>query len=406
MKLLGCLSAVFYLLLKLFPLYFGLIGIFTIFRRKRIPKAAPATRFAVLAAARNEEAVIGDLVRSALHQDYPPELVDVYIIPNNCTDRTAEVAREAGAKIIYCPEPVRCKGDALRQAFAQLLPRHYDAFVVLDADNTLAEDYLARMNDAFVAGAKVCKSRTMAANPKAAPTAGCYGIYFTAFDWGWNRPRDWLGLSAKLIGTGFAVRSEVLETMGGWNTVTIAEDAEFAAMLAQAGQRVQWVPDAINYDEEPLDFLTSLKQRRRWCSGVMQAASARLKHLWSGKEGNPFLRLDMTMFLLLPFTQAINGLLLPFTILAVLLSPDPLLWMAFGGGMVLSFAGGFLLGCILSILGGYGLKGMWKAALLYPVFTAFWAPLHVVALFRRKCAWKPMVHRGTGRQLTTLQRAA
>lgn len=52
------------------------------------------TRFAVLIAARNEELVIGSLVNSLLTQNYPPELYDVYVIPNNCTDNTAQAARQ------------------------------------------------------------------------------------------------------------------------------------------------------------------------------------------------------------------------------------------------------------------------------------------------------------------------
>ena len=73
---------------------------------------APQKRFAVLVAARNEESVIGSLVESLLAQDYPKELFDVYVIPNNCSDDTAEAARRAGAWILTCTAPVKCKGDA------------------------------------------------------------------------------------------------------------------------------------------------------------------------------------------------------------------------------------------------------------------------------------------------------
>ncbi len=54
-------------------------------------------RFAVLVAARNEEAVIGQLIESIQMQDYPSELVDVYVVADNCDDSTASVAREKGA---------------------------------------------------------------------------------------------------------------------------------------------------------------------------------------------------------------------------------------------------------------------------------------------------------------------
>ena len=66
---------------------------------RRAPKrtAARNHRYAVMVAARNEEAVIADLIHSIKVQNYPAELIDVFVIADNCTDRTAEVAREAGA---------------------------------------------------------------------------------------------------------------------------------------------------------------------------------------------------------------------------------------------------------------------------------------------------------------------
>ena len=76
------------LLLKVSTLYFACVAVFALGRRRRFAHAAPATRFAVLAAARNEERVIGALVESIKAQNYPAELVDIYVIPNNCTDHT------------------------------------------------------------------------------------------------------------------------------------------------------------------------------------------------------------------------------------------------------------------------------------------------------------------------------
>ena len=280
MEMLDTVLFVLSLSLKIFTLYFAAVAVFALRRRKRFPRSAPQTRFAVVVAARNEEAVIGNLVCSVLSQEYPEALRDVFVVPNNCTDFTEAAAAAAGAEIIHCLGPVSSKGDALHQAFAQLLPKGYDALLVFDADNVLAPDYLSRMNDAFASGAQVCKSRTRAQNPTASGVAGCYGLYNVIFDLIWNRARAACGLSAKLVGTGFGFRREVLEHLGGWNTSTIAEDAEFAAQCAGAGYRVCWVPDALNYDEEPNSFRLSLRQRKRWCSGVMQVAKQEVGRLW------------------------------------------------------------------------------------------------------------------------------
>ena len=72
-------------------------------------------------AARNEGEVIGQLVETLQRQNYPKELYQVTLVPNNCTDDTREVARRAGARIYDCALPVRSKGDVLRQMFRTLL---------------------------------------------------------------------------------------------------------------------------------------------------------------------------------------------------------------------------------------------------------------------------------------------
>ena len=108
------------LVLKALILYTTVIGFFCVLPRKKLPRREAATRFAVLLAARNEEAVIGSTVASLLRQNYPPELFDVFVIPNNCTDDTAGAAEAAGAKIFPCLAPVHSKGDVLQQAMAAL----------------------------------------------------------------------------------------------------------------------------------------------------------------------------------------------------------------------------------------------------------------------------------------------
>ena len=376
--------------LKIFTVYFACVAIFTLKKRRAYPEARPTTRFAVVIAARNEETVIGNLVESILAQNYPAPFRDVFVVPNNCEDFTEAAAAAAGAEIIHCLGPVRSKGDALHQAIGQLMHREYDAFVVFDADNVVHPDFLARINDAMAAGARVCKGRIKAVNPGSSAVAGCYGLYFTSFDLFFNRPRAACGLSAKLVGTGFAVHREVLEQMGGWNTATIAEDAEFSAQCARLGCRVHWVPEAITYDEEPDSFLVSLRQRKRWCSGVMQVSRQELRKLWSREAEATALRWDMSMFLLAPFAQAISGLLLGWNLL--LSGLDGLLWTA----LLFAFAyGGMcLLGMFLCRWGEYRLGDMAQAVLFFPLFMASWLPLQVASLFCDTKQWKAIAHVG------------
>ncbi len=74
---------------------------------------------------------------------------DIWVFPNNCQDRTAEVARSAGAKVMVPNIPIHSKGDVLQFAFSRLLCEGYDGFVVFDADNLVDPGFLKAANDAL-----------------------------------------------------------------------------------------------------------------------------------------------------------------------------------------------------------------------------------------------------------------
>lgn len=374
--------------LKLVSLYFLLLALFAFQRPKPILRAKPSTRFACVIAARNEERVIGALVESILGQDYPRELFDVYVIPNNCRDHTALCALRAGAKLLKPVGEITCKGDALHAAIRTLLPRGYDAFCVFDADNVLDRSFLSRMNDTFCAGAQVAKGAMRVKNPEDGAVCGCYGLYFALFDFFFSRARMACGLSSKLVGTGFAVHRSVIETLGGWNSRMIAEDAEFASLCAERGIRVWFQPEAITYDEAPASFAVSLRQRRRWASGVMDVAGAYGARLWMGIfTGGGARAFDMLMMLMQPRCQTLSFLL------------TAALWVA-------GLEKGALCGLLLSLAAGYfamaALAWMlrrtqklacgWGALLMFPVFMASWLPINVLSFFFRERTWTEIRH--------------
>ena len=382
------------LLLKAASLWFLVVALFALKRPVPYAVCAPRTRFACLVAARNEEAVIGALVESLKKQDYPDALYDIFVIPNNCTDDTEAEALCAGAKIFRCFEPVRCKGDALHEAVAWLLPQRYDAFCVFDADNIADEQFLARMNDAFCAGAQVCKGAMRAKNPYDSWLSGCYGLYFTLFDTFFSRARMSCGLSSKLVGTGFAVHRAVLERFGGWNTSTIAEDAEFAAQCAANGVRVCFVPGALTYDEAPNDFAVSLRQRRRWCSGIMDVAVRMDAPLVSALRGSAPLRaLDALLIVNAPFLQALTLLPLTLTILSSLVQGTAgTLALTGAVSLTLSTLGLMALAALLAYLGGYRDRCIVRTVAGFPLFMAAWLPLQLVSLVSRTRSWQPIAH--------------
>ena len=106
----------------IYCMYFAITGLFGFknYHKSMFGRHKPKYKFAILVPSRNEEKVIGSLIKSLQKQRYPERLFDVYVMPNNCTDNTKEAALEAGAKVINIDVPVKVKADVLRFAFKKL----------------------------------------------------------------------------------------------------------------------------------------------------------------------------------------------------------------------------------------------------------------------------------------------
>ena len=374
-----------------FGLCLGLASLGLLRRDQPLPSAERLLRFAVLVPARNEEACIAGIVESVQNQIYPPELADVYVIPNNCTDQTAAAAQAAGAKILPVSETVRTKGAALQEAFLRLLSmEQYDAFCVFDADNELNPEFLAEMNRALQRE-RVAKSRILAKNPHEGWVCGCYEIFFCNANSLLNRPRRKLGLSARLIGTGFAVRRDLMLELGGWNAVTLTEDAEFYARLSALGEPIAFVEGAVTYDEEPLSFRQSMVQRRRWMSGIMEVAKAQLFYLLRGiRHGGGWHAADCLVQLTFAFVQAI---ILPVFLLRLCVEPIPTL-LDLPRALATFCCSTWSIGLVSLVMEKRLTKHTFKSLLLYPVFVFSFLPLQTISLFAPNKSWKPISHTG------------
>ncbi len=381
----------FFLIFKLFSLYFLVVSLFCLCRRKKFVDCTAKRRFAVLIAARNEERCIAGLIESLRAQQYPRELFDIWVLPNNCTDHTAEAAQCAGAEVMEMPSSVRSKGAALQYAANALLhdSRHYDAFCVFDADNEADSAFLDEMNQAL-SRSVIVKSRILAKNRMQAGISACYEIYFCTANRFLNRAREALGLSARVIGTGFAIRRELLEELGGFPCRTLTEDAELYAACLAHGVRIGYCEAAVTYDEEPVKWYASLVQRRRWMSGIMQVSRLMLPRLFRNFLRRPSLNcLDGMLQLAFPFLQALT----PFFTLAAFLAGGISL-QSLPVSLISAYAGSLAVAAAALALEKRLDVQLTGGILLYPVFMACFLPLQTLALFKAQTVWHEIRHSG------------
>ena len=363
-----------------------------LFRKPRpTPKQAPRKLIAAVIPARNEGAVIGRLVESLLAQDYPRELFDVYVIPNNCTDDTELAARRAGALILTVQGPIRSKGDVLRGAFAQLAAMgRYDAYCVFDADNLADPGFFRAVNDALLAGYDVAQGFRDSKNPYDNWISGSMSAFYWFMSRFYNESRARLGISCHLNGTGFMVSDAVIRAIG-WDTHTLTEDLEFTGLCALNGYKIGWMPDGRIYDEQTCSFWTSCVQRRRWTAGSLQCMRRYVPRLL---RKHSIASLDMAVLFagnlmciigIVPAVGTALGLLPffishPWRILALVVLAGAYYLACCALGALLYHAQGRL--NKRSIPGVFG----------FPLFLMSWFPINIVACLTPAPRWKEIRH--------------
>ena len=391
---------------------YHLYYVFVVLTRK--PKQLVAKKnhkFAAVISARNESAVIGQLIHSIKVQNYPSELIDVFVIADNCTDNTAEVAREAGAIVFprFNTEQVGT-GYALDYGVnvirSQYADRGYEAYCGFDADNVLDVNYFREMNKTFDNGAVASTSYRNSTNYDSNWISAGYAVWFLREAKFLNQARLTLNTSCAVSGTGFFVSAKIIERNGGWKWHLLTEDIEFSANSILEGERISYTPTAVLYDEQPVTFRDSWNQRFRWAKGFYQVFwhyGARLaKGIATNPKGRRVACYDMLM-------SIAPGMLL--TIISVTFNAIIIALAAAGlmstGVMVASSVSSicfclmnymvfmFMFGVLTTFVEWDSIHSTTGKKIRYmftfPFFMLTYVPIALVALVK-KCNWKPIKH--------------
>ena len=393
---------VFFLILRVFSLYFLAVSLFGLCRRRTPEPAARLRRFAVLIAARNEESCIAGLIESLRAQHYPLELVDIWVLPNNCTDRTAAIARTHGAVVYERFNQLNVgKGyalDFLLQHIGADYPAGFDGYFVFDADNLLAPDYIERMNEMFSNGHEIVTSYRNSKNFGGNWISAGYALWFLRESRYLNGARTRLGSSAAVGGTGFLFSQRILNESHGWRFYLLTEDIEFSVYHILRGEKIAICESAVLYDEQPTDFRQSCRQRLRWAKGYVQVFLRYGGQLLRGAARGSWSCFDMSMSILPAFVLTSLCLLANITLTVLGLMQGAGVWFALRS--LLECMGSIL--ATLLVLGGITTVTEWHRihattaqklvyTLTFPLFMLTYLPISLAALFM-KVEWKPIHH--------------
>ena len=373
----------------------------SLFAKPEKPGKGIPHRIAVLIAARNESAVLGNLLQSIHEQDYPKDLLDVFVVADNCTDNTAAIAAENHAYVYERHSTTHVgKGYALNFLLTQMDKegKQYDAYLVLDADNLLSCDFVTEINRTFSSGYKIVTSYRNSKNFSDNWISAGYGLWFLREARYLNHARMKLGVSCAVSGTGFMFSREVLEECGGWHYYLLTEDIEFTVDNIIRGNKIGYSSRAVLYDEQPTSFAQSWRQRMRWSRGNMQVTWHYFRRLASGMLHGSFSCFDIAMSvcpgvflaalgIIANLADAVYNLVNRGSFRALAVS---LLMMTLN--LYLTF---FVAGVITTITEWKNIHCSPLKKLLYcftfPIFMFTYLPIGVAAVFKNP-QWKPIAH--------------
>ncbi len=268
MLIYNSIQLVLLLLLGSATLYILIFSVAGLFYKEQVYTASDEMKkIAVLIPGYKEDEVILEVAESALQQNYPSGDFDVIIIADSFQKETITALKKLPIKLIEVSFDKSTKSKALNSAMA-LLPEEYDIAVILDADNLMEQDFLTKVNAAFsketvaIQGHRTAKNQN---NSWAILDAVSEEINNHIF----RKGHRVLGLSSAIIGSGMAFKYNYFKSLMLEATAVGGFDKEIELKMLKEGHRIQYLHDAIVYDEKIQKSEVFGNQRRRWLSAQL-----------------------------------------------------------------------------------------------------------------------------------------
>ncbi|MEK7594185.1 MAG: glycosyltransferase family 2 protein [Patescibacteria group bacterium] len=226
-------------------------------------------KMALLIAGYNEELVIERTIRSAIRAGMKPR--DIYVVDDNSDDATSKIARGILGKTNVCRVRRSGKGLALTKATKKFsLTERYEWVHIADADGAFAPDY-------FYVFRRKLRPKYAAATGYIKSLPGYSVSQFRVYEYtvGMEIHRRFQALAhtvSVIPGPTSCFRSDVFAKLN-FDNKTLTEDFDVTLQLhRQKLGKVQFIPDAVAYTQDPRSVSDFVKQITRWNRGVLQGS--------------------------------------------------------------------------------------------------------------------------------------
>lgn len=349
-------------------LFITAFTIAAVFPGRRNPEATKNNRIAVIIPAHNESLLIGETVEVALRQNYPEDAYCVFVIADNCTDDTAEIARKAGARVLE-RDSNPGKGQGLNDALAILLKEDWEGFLIMDADSHLTSDALGEINKHIDAGHGAYLIRYGTLNPADSVRTRLFEMSLASFNALRPKGKTQLGFSAGINGNGFGFSRAIIEEVP-YSAHSIVEDIEYHMLLLNAGHRVHFLDGPAVMAQMPTNAKDSEVQRVRWERGraltIKNYAGSMWRLFFKGSRRG----LDGLVDIYMPPAS----LIVITSVIAMLLGDELVMWI--GGGII----GALILHYLIASLKYGSFAGLVRIAFYVPWYL-IWKTWIVAASF-------------------------
>ncbi|GET38166.1 glycosyltransferase [Microseira wollei] len=329
----------------------------------------------ILVPAKNESAVLIDLVDNLFHLNYPTTHLEIWVIDDGSTDRTPQILSKLQTQFpklqVHRRESKGGKSGALNSVFPFT---QGDIILVCDADAQLPADFLQQIVPLFQQSAiGAVQVRKSISNAELNFLTRCQQMEMNC-DAFLQTHRIAVAGITELRGNGMLVRRELLEQCNGWSEDTVTDDLDLTFKLYLIGTKIEFFTLPAIREEGVTTWRNLWHQHCRWAEGGYQ------RHLdyfpqnftlgWA-KE------MDLLLFLILQF-------ILPIGVI-----PD-LIWTIFYSHHAVLFPLQTLLGFLLTVgfMAGINqfqdLRG-WRlvwATIQGSLYMVHWIPVMIVVTLR------------------------